>query len=458
MNISVSTKLIEKKEKSLWHRIIVFSFPLMLSNVIQVLFHMADVAIVGRFSGTIALGAVGSTAMAVTLFVGFLIGTAGGVNALVARYIGAKDDAEVRKTVHSSLLILFIIGVIFLLFGIFGSRWLLLLLGTKDDLIDKATRYMQIFFVGMPALALYNFGNAVFSAIGNTKKPLIYLSASGVINVILNLFFVLVCGMDVEGVAIASAVSHYVSAILIMTALLKTKENYGVKIREIRFTAKNSKEILSLGLPSGFQHSIFYIANLFIQAGINSFNTVTVAGISAASNADGLVYDVMNAVYTACSSFIGRSFGEGDKPAIKKTYFITLLYSFGAGAIVAFGILAIGPTFLSLFTKEPEVIDEGMKRLLIMGFSYPFSAFMDNAIAALRGIGKSLLSACFVIIGSCIFRIIWMYTVFAYFHTVESLYLLYICSWTLTAILETVYFVICYKKLDFSKKTLSRTI
>ena len=429
----------------------------MLSNVLQVLFHMADVAIVGRFSGTIALGAVGSTAMAVTLFVGFLIGTAGGVNSLVARYIGAKNDTELRRTVHSSALILFIIGVIFLLFGLFGSRWLLELLYTKEDLIDKATRYMQIYFIGMPALALFNFGNAVFSAIGNTKKPLVYLTISGVVNVILNLFFVLICGMDVEGVAIASAVSQYLSALLIMIALFKTRENYGVRLRELRFTAKNSKEILSLGLPSGFQHSIFYIANLFIQAGINTFDTVTVAGISAASNADGLVYDVMNAVYTACSSFIGRSFGEGNKPAIKKTYFITLLYAFCSGAVVAFSILAVGPTFLSLFTKEPDVIDEGMKRLLIMGLSYPFSAFMDNAIAALRGIGKSLLSAFFVILGSCVFRIIWMCTVFEFFRTVESLFLLYVCSWTLTAILETVYFVICYKKLDFSLPAVSRT-
>lgn len=458
MSISVSTKLVEKKEKSLWHRIIVFSLPLMLSNVIQVLFHMADVAIVGRFSGTVALGAVGSTAMAVTLFVGFLIGTSGGVNALVARYIGSKNDTEVRRTVHSSALILLIIGIIFLLFGLFGSRWLLLLLGTKDELIFKATRYMQIYFLGMPALAIYNFGNAVLSAVGDTKKPLIYLSVSGVLNVILNLFFVIICKMDVEGVAIASAASQYLSAILIMVSLCRTKENYGVSFRELRFTAKNSKEILSLGLPSGLQHSIFYIANLFIQAGINTFDTVTVAGISAASNADGLVYDVMNAVYTACSSFIGRSYGEGNKPAIKKTYFITLVYAFCSGAIIAFGILAIGPIFLSMFTKEPEVVSEGMKRLLIMGLSYPFSAFMDNAIAALRGIGKSLLSAVFVILGSCVFRVIWMYTVFAYFHTVESLYLLYICSWTLTAILETVYFVICYKKLDFSKRSLSSNL
>ena len=439
------------KEKPLSLRILLFSLPLMLSNVLQVLFHMADVAIVGRFSGHIALGAVGSTAIAVTLFVGFIIGTSGGVNALVARYLGAKNEAEMRRTIHSSLLILLIIGFIFLLFGLFGSRWLLELLGTKDELVDKATVYMQIYFLGMPGVALYNFGNAVFSAIGNTKKPLFYLSLSGILNVILNLFFVLVCGMDVEGVAIASAASQYLSASLIMISLFRTKENYGVKLRELHFTKKNSKEILSLGLPSGMQHSIFYIANLFIQAGINTFDTVTVAGISAASNADGLVYDVMNAVYTACSSFIGRSYGAADKPAIKKTYFLTLLYAFFSGAIIAFTLLAIGPTFLSLFTKEPAVIDEGMKRLFIMGLSYPFSAFMDNAIAALRGIGKSVISAIIVIMGSCVFRIVWMLTVFAHFGTIESLYLLYICSWLLTAFFETIYFIICYKKL-FRKK------
>ena len=440
------------REKSLPAQILLFSLPLMLSNVLQVLFHMADVAIVGRFSGTIALGAVGSTAMAVTLFIGFIIGTSGGVNALVARYIGAKNRDQLEKTVHSSLIILFILGTCVMLFGLFGSRWLLELLGTKEELLDKATLYMQIYFLGMPALAVYNFGNAVFSAIGDTKKPLIYLTSAGILNVILNLFFVIVCKMNVEGVAIASAVSQYLSAVLIMTSLLRCKGEHGVKLKKLRLTAKNTKEILTLGIPSGLQHAIFYIANLFIQAGINSFGTVTVAGISAATNADGLVYDVMAAVYTSFSSFIGRSFGAGDKPTIKRIYFITLAYAFGFGAFIAFSILALGPQFLSLFTKDSAVVGEGMKRLFIMGLSYPFSAFMDNAIAALRGIGKSIASAIIVIMGSCVFRIIWMFTVFEHFHTLESLYLIYICSWTLTAIFETIYFVICYKKLFKTKE------
>lgn len=445
-----------KKEKSLWYKILIFSIPLMVSNVLQVLFHMADVAIVGRFSGHIALGSVGSTAIAVTLFIGFIIGTSGGVNSLVARYIGAKNREELVRTVHSSLIILFIIGVIIMLFGLFGSRWLLELLGTKDDLIDKATIYMQIFFLGMPGVALFNFGNAIFSAIGNTRKPLIYLTVSGVLNVILNVFFVLIVGIDVEGVAIASVISQYLSAFLTLFSLARDKGDHGIKLKELRLTAKNAKEILSLGIPSGIQHAVFYVANLFIQAGVNTFDTVTVAGISAATNADGLVFDVMAAFYTAASSFTGRSYGERDKPAIKKVYFITLAYSIGIGILVGWSLVAIGPIFLSLFTKDSAVISEGMKRLIIMGLSYPFSAFMDNAIATLRGIGKSVLSAFFVIMGSCVFRIIWMYTVFAHFGTIESLYLLYICSWGLTALMETVYFIICYKKL-FKEKESSKS-
>ena len=442
----------QKKEKPLATRILLFSLPLVLSNILQVLFHMADVAVVGRFSGHIALGAVGSTAIAVTLFIGFIIGTSGGVNALVARYIGAKNREELVRTVHSSAIILLMVGVIIMLFGIFGSRWLLELLGTKEDLIDKATIYMQIFFLGMPATAIFNFGNAVFSATGDTKKPLIFLSLSGVLNVVLNLFFVLVVGIDVEGVALASAISPYLSAFLTMLSLLRCHKDHGLRLRYLKLTAKNVKEILSLGIPSGIQHAIFYVANLFIQAGINTFDTITVAGISAATNADGLVFDVMAAFYTATSSFTGRSYGERDKKSIKKIYFITLGYSFGIGALMGWSLVACGPWFLSIFTKDPAVIAEGMKRLFIMGLSYPISAFMDNAIATLRGIGKSVISAVIVIMGSCVFRIIWMYTVFAYFGTIESLYLLYICSWLLTAFFETLYFIICYKKLLIEKE------
>ena len=428
-------------------QIFVFSLPLMASNVLQVLFNMADIAVVGQFAGSLSLAAVGSTSTAVTLFTGILIGIGGGINALIARYYGARNNTELRRTVHSSALICLICGILMMCFGLVGSRPLLELLNTKEELLDKATLYMQIYFCGMPALAVYNFGNAVYSAIGNTKKPLTYLMLSGVLNVVLNLFFVIVCKLDVAGVAIASITSQYLSAILIVAALLRSKEVYSLRLKELRLHRSNCREILSLGIPSGLQNGIFYVANLFIQAGVNTFDTVMVAGNSDAANADGLVYDVMAAFYTACSSFIGLNYGAGDLKRAKKSYLICLAYSFGVGAVLGISLVVFGPAFLSLFTSDAAVIEAGMKRLTIMGLSYCVSAFMDNAIAGCRGLGKSVVPMIIVISGSCVFRIVWVYTVFAYFGTIPSLYLLYIFSWTLTAIFENWYFIRCYRRI-----------
>ncbi len=441
------------KTRPLSLRILLFSIPLIISNLLQVLFHMADVAVVGRFAGSISLAAVGSTAIAVTLFTGLLIGFGGGVNALAARHLGSGDDKKLTRTEHTSLLLMLILGALLLLFGLFGSRWLLVLLGTKEELVESATLYMQIYFLGMPALAVYNFGAAVYSAAGNTKKPLAFMLTAGVLNVVLNLFFVIVCRLDVLGVAIASIISQYLSAVLILVSLSRERGRIGLCAHSLRISLPEAREILSLGLPAALQYSIFYVANLFIQAGVNTFDTVTVAGNSAATNADGLVYDVMAAFYTACSSFIGQAYGAGDKKTVMRSFLICLGYSFAAGAILGLSLVALGPLFLSLFTDEPEVVTEGMKRLTVMGLSYAVSAFMDTPLAASRGIGRGVVPMIFVILGSCVFRVVWVYTVFAYFGTLTSLYLLYIFSWTITAIFETWYFLSCYKKIKERKLT-----
>lgn len=448
MELKKRVTIRNREGRSLPGQILLFSVPLMVSNVLQVFFNMADIAVVGQFAGSLSLAAVGSTSTAVTMFTGILIGIGGGVNALIARYYGAGNSMELRKTIHSSALICLICGLLMLVFGLFGSRPLLELLNTKEELLDKATLYMRIYFCGMPALAVYNFGNAVYSAIGNTKKPLVYLVISGVLNVVLNLFLVIVCKLDVAGVAIASVVSQYLSAILIVVALLRSGEIYNLRLRELRLYPKNSREILTLGIPSGLQNGIFYVANLFIQAGVNSFDTVMVAGNSAAANADGLIYDVMAAFYTACSSFVGLNYGAREPRQIRRSYLICLGYSFGIGAIMGLSLVAFGPAFLSLFTSDAAVIEAGMKRLTIMGFSYAVSALMDNAIAGCRGLGKSFVPMIIVISGSCVFRIIWVYTVFVWFGTITSLYLLYIFSWTITAVFENWYFIRCYRRIS----------
>lgn len=432
---------------SLWKKIMIFSIPLMISNLLQVLFNLSDIAVVGRFAGAAALGSVGSTTILVVLFTSFLIGMGNGVNVLVARFCGAKKQKDLSETVHTALLLCMAVGVIILLAGLFSSRAILELLHTKPELIDGSTRYLRIYFLGMPALAIYNYGNAVFSAVGNTKKPLLFLSVAGVINVALNLFFVIVCHMDVAGVATASVIAQYISAVLIIYSLLREKGECQLKWKELRLNRGKAGMILSIGIPSGVQAAIFQVANLFIQAGVNSFSATMVSGNAAAANADAIIYDVMAAFYTACSSFLGQNYGAGKKDRVKKSFLISQLYSFVSGVILGGLLLLFGREFLSLFTKETAVIDAGMQRLVIMGFSYAVSAFMDCAIAASRGLGKSLVPTIIVIGGSCIFRIVWIYTIFAYFHTIQSLYLLYVFSWTITAIAELIYFRIIYKKL-----------
>ena len=426
--------------------IVRFSIPLVLSNLLQVLFNMSDVAVVGRFAGARALGAVGSTSTLVTLFTGFLIGMGSGVNVTAAHFIGAKQQKDVSETVHTSLILLLLSGLFLLTGGIALAPALLKLLGTKNVLYPGALRYLRIYLLGMPALAIFNFGSGVLSASGDTRHPLAFLSSAGALNVVLNLLFVIGFGLAETGVAIASVLSQYISAVLVLLFLIRSDSAVGIRLSRIRITPNKCRQILGISIPAGMQNAIFYIANLFIQGGVNTFNAVMVEGNSAAANADSLVYDVMGAFYMACSSFMSQNYGAGRRGRVKKSYLLSLTLSFGSGAALSALLLLFGRQFLSLFTGEADVIEAGWIRLKIMGCSYAFSALMDCTIAASRGLGKSMIPTVIVILGSCVFRIIWVYTVFAWFHTMQSLYLLYIFSWTITGIAELIYFLHCYRK------------
>ena len=439
-------KKINLTEGPLARQILIVSLPLALSNLLQVLFNMSDVAIVGRFAGSTALGAVGSTSIFVTLFTGFLIGLGNGINVLVARFYGARHPENVRKTVSSALIVSLIAGIVLLLAGLLGSPALLRLLNTKPDLLPGAVVYLRVYFLGMPALALYNFGNAVFSAIGETKKPLVYLSIAGALNIVLNLFFVIVCGLSVMGVALASAISQCVSAGLILHALTRVQDCYALHLQDIHLDSDMTRRILLLGVPAGLQNAIFAIANLFIQAGVNSFDSLMVKGNSAAANADAMIYDAMAAFYMACASFMSQNYGAGKVERVKKSYFISLAYSFGVGLFLGALLLVFGRQFLALFTTEAVVIDAGMKRVQVMALAYCISAFMDCTIAASRGLDKTVVPTVIVVLGSCVFRVIWVYTIFARIHTIPALYLLYPCSWSLTALAEIIYFARCYRQ------------
>ena len=441
---------IQMTDGSLWKNMLLFSVPLMLSQLLQVLFNMADVAVVGKFSSAEALGAVGSTTILVTLFTGFLIGMGSAVNVRVAQHLGARDKVRTSASIRTSFVLCLATGGIIMVLCLISARFMLELLGTKDDLIEGAVLYFRIYALGMPALGIFNFGNGVLSANGDTRRPLAYLMIAGILNVLFNLFFVIVCGMAEDGVALASIITQYVSAGLILIHMGRQGDDCAFRLRDLKDGMDRSEEkrILGLGIPAGLQNAIFAIANLFIQGAVNSFDSVMVEGNAAAANADAVIYNVMAAFYTACSTFMGQNLGAAKRHRVIKSYFIGIAYSFAAGAVLGAALFLFGREFLSLFANEEEVIEAGLQRTRIMCFSYAFSAFMDCTIAACRGIGKSLAPTIIVIMGSCVFRVAWIYTVFAYFRTIPSLYLLYIFSWVITAIAEMICFAVSYKKLN----------
>ena len=440
---------IQMTNGSLWKNMLLFSIPLMLSQLLQVLFNMADVAVVGKFSSAEALGAVGSTTILVSLFTGFLIGMGTAVNVRVAQHLGAKDEVRTAASIRTSFVICLATGCIIMVLCLLSARFMLELLGTKDDLIEGAVLYFRIYALGMPALGIFNFGNGVLSANGDTKRPLAYLMIAGILNVLFNLFFVIVCHMAEDGVALASIISQYMSAVLILWHMARQGDECTFLLRDLRngLDRAEGNGVLGLGIPAGLQNAIFAVANLFIQGAVNSFDSVMVEGNAAAANSDAIIYNVMAAFYTACSTFMGQNWGAGKRDRVLKSYFIGVAYSFVAGAILGGALLLFGREFLSLFANDEAVIEAGLQRTRIMGFSYAVSAFMDCTIAACRGIGKSLAPTVIVIMGSCVFRVVWIYTVFAHFHTIPSLYLLYIFSWTITSIAEIVCFAINYRKL-----------
>ncbi len=439
---------IQMTDGSLWKNMFLFSVPLMLSQLLQVLFNMADVAVVGKFSSAEALGAVGSTTILVSLFTGFLIGMGSAVNVRVAQHLGAQHKVRTASSIRTAFVICLATGCIITVLCLLSARFMLELLGTKDDLIDGAVLYFRVYALGMPALGIFNFGNGVLSANGDTKRPLVYLMIAGIMNVLFNLFFVIVCGMAEEGVALASIITQYVSATLILIHMAKQEDDCTFRLRDLKkgLDPQEKKRLLGLGIPAGLQSAVFAVANLFIQGAVNSFDSVMVEGNSAAANSDAIIYNVMAAFYTACSTFMGQNLGAGKWDRVLKSYFISIAYSFVAGALLGGALFLFGREFLSLFANDEAVIAAGLQRTQIMSFSYAISAFMDCTIAASRGIGKSFVPTVIVIMGSCVFRVVWIYTVFAYFHTIPSLYLLYIFSWTITAIAEIVYFIINYKK------------
>ena len=346
----------------------------------------------------------------------------------------------------NSFAMLLISGAVLMTACLIFKEPLLYLFGASDVTYPYADQYISIYLCGtlfvMVSLGMNNFINA--QGFGKTGMLTVLLGA--VLNIILDPVLIFGLGMGVSGAALATILTQYLSAFLILRALARTEGCYGLQREKLHLDPVMTRSILGLGVPAGCQNAIFALANLFIQASINTFDTVVVSGNAAAANADPLVYDVMAAFYTACASFMSQNYGAGKRERVKRSYFISLGYSFGIGAVLGLSLVLFGQTFLSLFTTEPAVAEAGMQRLLVMGLSYPISAFMDCTIAASRGLGRTIVPTFIVIMGSCVFRVVWVYTVFAFFGTLLSLYLLFVCSWTVTAIAEVTYFAHTYKE------------
>ena len=325
-----------------------FSIPLVLTNIMQVLFNMTDLAVVGRFSGPDALGAVGSVPNFLFIFTGLVIGLGSGVNSICAFFVGAKSKKDLSETIHTAFVICFVFGVILMAAGIVLARPVLVLMNTKPELIDGAVLYFKIYMIGIPFEALFNYGNGVLSAVGDTKRPLYFLTASGIANALLNLVFVIGLGMSVDGVAWGSVIANFLSAFLVLLALAKGTGDARLEVRKIRVNWQKALRVIKLGIPAGLQNMIFGFANMFMQMGLNSFDAVMVSGNAAAANADTLIYNIMAAFYVGCATFIGQNYGAGKKSRVVKSYVWGTVFSFAVGLALGILLLVFAREFLSL--------------------------------------------------------------------------------------------------------------
>lgn len=439
-------------EGPIFKKIIIFALPLVCSGILQLLFNAADIIVVGRFTGNHALAAVGSTSALINLLINLFIGVSIGANVLVGRYYGAQDYDNMEDSLHTAVASAAFFGVIMIFVGVFSAKPLLTLMGTPDNVIDLAVLYMRIYFVGMPSFMIYNFGAAILRSVGDTKRPLYFLFISGVINVIFNLFFVIVCHMGVAGVALATILSETVSAVFILLSLHQSEGALHLNYKKLKIHRDKLIPMLKIGLPAGLQGTIFSLSNVLIQSSVNSFGDVVMAGNTAASNLEGFVYTAMNAVYQTALSFTSQNIGAKKYDRIDKILLQCLGVVTMVGLIMGNGAYLLGKPLLSLYTGSEEVIEYGMIRLGIICVTYFLCGIMDVFVGSLRGLGYSVMPMLVSLSGACLFRIIWIFTVFAAYHSLFVLYISYPISWLLTALIHCGCYLWVRKKLIVSKE------
>ena len=424
-------------------KMLMFALPLMLSSILQLLFNAADIVVVGKFAGDNSLAAVGSNTALINLLTNLFIGLSIGANVVAARHYGAKAWDDLRRTVHTAMLLSMLSGALLLVLGVIGAEQMLIWMQTPEEVLPLATVYLRIYFLGMISTMVYNFGSALLRAVGDTKRPLYFLLCAGIINVILNLLFVIGFQMDVMGVAIATVISETVSALLVLRCLVKEKGGIHLELRAMRIDRKKMLQILRIGLPAGFQGVVFALSNVVIQSSVNIFGNIVVAGNSAAANLEGFVYMAMNAFYQTTLSFVSQNYGAGEQKRINRIVLLGEACVIVTGTLLGNMVVFFGNDLLQIYSNNPEVIAAGMVRLHYISMIYALCGIMDGMVGALRGIGYSIMPMIVSIVGVCVLRLIWLATVFQIpeFHKIETVYLSYPVTWILTSLVYIVFFV-----------------
>jgi putative MATE family efflux protein len=440
---------------SIWNKLPVFALPIAATGILEQLFNASDIAIVGNFAQTdktAAVAAVGANSPIIGLILNLFIGIALGANVVIANAIGRDDKQTVQKAVHTSMVVSVIGGVLVAIIGELIAEPLLTVLNVPDDVLELALLYLRIYFLGMPVILLYNFEAAIFRSIGETKMPLIALTLSGILNVLLNLFFVIVLKMSVNGVATATVLANVVSAGILYIKLIKSDKYIKVEFKKLRIDGKVFAKIMQIGLPAGIQSAVFAVANIVIQGAINSLGTTVIAASSAAFNIEIIAYNVMNSFSQACTTFVGQNFGANKIDRCKKTLFLCLIEDAIASGTAILIVLITGKFLLSIFNNNPEVIEIGYTRLVIIFIAYIFSMLYEVMSGYLRGFGFSLVPAILTTVGVCVLRIIWINTVFPANRTFVTIMTAYPVSLATTAVLIFIALIIYRPSKRFANK------
>ena len=436
---------------SIMDKLISFSLPLMLSGILQLMFNAVDIIVVGRFSGKQALAAVGSTTALINVFTNLFIGISLGANVLAARFYAMGKSKEMSETVHTSITLAMVSGVIMAFVGVLFARGALELMGTPDDVIDQSTLYMRIYFMGMPFFMLYNYGAAILRAIGDTKRPLLFLIISGLINAALNMLLVIYCHMAVEGVAIATVISQLISCILVLWCLYKSEGSYQLRFSKLQIKGVYLKQIFQVGIPAGIQSMIINFSNVLLQSSVNSFGSTAMAGYTAANNILGFLYAAVNSITQACMSFTSQNYGVGKYKRMDKVLIDCLILTVVVAGVLGCGSYLLGPEILRIYTEEEKVIRCGMEILSITTVPYFLCGIMDLFPGALRGMGYSAVPMILSIIGTVGMRVVWIFGIFPHHRSLYVLFISYPGSWLFTIIMQVICFYFVRKKIHVRK-------